>query len=133
MAEFQNWDVARIASTRLTTKWNYVGFYTLMNAEEIEAFAKSYGIFKPYQLLYMINSGYLQDEKMKTFIKDLREQTYAITKDSIVFNLAPAGVLDQAFIANKKKMLYEQSHGKLTANSSSIGIGCNKVNCCQKK
>lgn len=73
MAEFKDWDAARIAELKITYTWERVGFHIWKNKEEVEEIAKRLNIKHPYRLQELLLRD---DPKVSAEIENLRNKLF---------------------------------------------------------
>ncbi|WP_163407387.1 hypothetical protein [Flavobacterium ajazii] len=72
MAEFNNWDQARIAELRISYTWVRLGYHLLLNEFETKKIGKEFNIKYPYLLKEMISRNNTQ--KVKNIISNLKKR-----------------------------------------------------------
>lgn len=90
MAEFKDWDVARIAELKITYTWERVGYHLWKNKEEVKEIGQRLNINHPYRLqeLLLRNDPKVSDEienlRTKLFLKSGKEELKTMSSDKLL-------------------------------------------------
>lgn len=84
MAEFNDWDMARIANFRIGYTWLRLGYHTWQTKEEAKAFAKKFGITHPWKMREFLMDDHNNNPQIISFFNDLKAKIKSQnTKDNI--------------------------------------------------
>ncbi len=146
MAEFNDWDMARIAKLTISYTWIRLGYHTWQSQEEAKEFAMKFGINHPYKMKeFLINENNNDPEiiaffnELKTKVKSQKTQTNidVLDRDKLLIaalRCNPQHIADyQKMVTERRKEreAYLKEHGDV--DPSKLGVGCGKKNCCQHK
>lgn len=90
MAEFKDWDAARIAELKITYTWERVGYHLWKNKDEVLEIAKRLNIQHPYRLqeLLLRNDPKVSEEienlRTKLFLKFGKEELKTMPSDKLL-------------------------------------------------
>ena len=140
MAELNDWQACNSAKVQLGFSWLRASYYCWMTVDEVKALSKSLGYNHPWYIYKAIMNPDNKSEKIQKLIKTINTklhntnpeiQTDGLTRKQF-FMLAlkynPVRIEDEK--KSKLTEAYQQRHNIL--DSTKIGIGCDKVDCCQK-
>lgn len=115
MAEFNDWDAARIAELKITYSWERVGYHLLKNKDEVIEIAKKLNIKYPYRLQELLLRN---DPKVTAEIEKLRNKLFLSFKKEELKTMSSKQLLLFAFSNNPEIIkLRQDSHKKRTAKS----------------
>jgi hypothetical protein len=144
MAEFNDWDVARIAKLRITYTWERVGYYLWKDESEILELAKRVNIDQPYRLQELIKNN---DEKISNEIDNLRKKLFLNFGENELKTMPLDQLLSFSFKnnpniikfkeesvkrSNIRKFIYKHKRQPTLTEEKNLAGGCGKENCCQK-
>ena len=110
MAEFKDWDAARIAELKLTYTWERVGFHLWKNKDEVEEIAKRLNIKHPYRLQELLLRN---DPKVSVEIENLRNKLFTKFNAEELKTMPSDKLLLFAFSNNPEIMeLRKNAHAK---------------------
>jgi len=115
MAEFNDWDAARIAELKITYSWERVGYHLLKNKDEVIEIAKKLNIKYPYRLQELLLRN---DPKVSTEIEKLRNKLFLSFEKKELKTMSSKQLLSFAFSNNPELIkLRQQSHKKKPTKS----------------
>lgn len=115
MAEFNDWDAARIAELKITYSWERVGYHLLKNKDEVIEIAKKLNIKYPYRLQELLLRN---DPKVSTEIEKLRNKLFLSFEKKELKTMSSKQLLSFAFSNNPELIkLRQQSHKKKSTKS----------------
>ena len=145
MLEFNDWNTANKAISKVGYTWIKQSYYMWMTPAETKKLAASLGLNHPYKLRQWLSSENNTRKKALKVLKKLKTKLdkaglkeYDKTSRAKLLSYAYTNNPDKiAFYAQKraeKKRLmeaYKKRHGKI--DRMKIGVGCDEPNCCQKE
>jgi hypothetical protein len=105
MAEFKDWDAARIAELRITYSWDRVGHHLWKDKKEAEALGKNLDIKMPYRFQELLDKN---DEKIVPIINDLRKKMFLLFRDDAIKDMTVKKLLAFAFKNNPDVLKLKQ-------------------------
>ncbi|WP_430813915.1 hypothetical protein [Carboxylicivirga sp. RSCT41] len=142
--EFDNWDIANKAISKIGYSWTKMSYYLWKTPEETRQLAARSGINHAYLFRQYITRADDNDEQLANIIEDIK--TALDDKGLTEYNMASrAEFLSYAYKHNpdkiafytnkraeKKRLMqqYKERHGAV--DRMKVGVGCDEENCCQK-
>ena len=143
--EFDNWDIANVAITKVGYSWTKMGYYLWLSAQETEALAKKMGFKHAYLFRNYISNQENNSEEITSLLNAVANKLKANGHTEYEQN-SRAEFMTYAYKQNpdknafyaqkraKKKRLmqhYKERRGQI--DRMKIGVGCEEANCCQKQ
>ena len=138
MAEFGNWEQARLAQFKISYGWERVGAHLLIPAEDAKKLGKKYGQLYPYNMSVFLRSEKNHDAYLKDLFKNLRLELFKITGDQKVNQLSISKLMDEANRKSPDRIKlylvaqFEKEHGRKPLEVE-IGKSCGRKDCCQTR
>lgn len=140
MAELKDWQACNSAKVQLGFTWQRASYYCWMTIDAVKVLSKSLGYNHPWYLYKAIMNTDNKSEQIQNLIKNINSKLHntnpEIRTDELTrkqfFMLAlkynPVRIEDERKL--KLTEAYQIRHNML--DSSKIGVGCDKIDCCQK-
>jgi hypothetical protein len=144
MAEFNDWDQARIAGARICFSWQRLCYFTWQDVHEAKEMADNFVVSHPYEM-YELLCNENSSVELEQFIDELKQKVFKGNKPE-ADNLSNKEILKQAFRSNPERIAlanklqdqrrklreaYLKEHGSI--DGAQLGVSCGKENCCQTK
>lgn len=139
MAEFNDWDKARVGQNRIAFSFLRLSYYFWITEKEAEQLVKKYKFKMPYQLYEFVNEEKYKDGYLKNVIFHLRNKVYKKTSNEKVNTMSVPQLLSYALkesprrIEDFQEKQIEREHGKKPTKYTKLGEGCGKKDCCQTR
>ncbi|MDO5615257.1 MAG: hypothetical protein Q4G16_03645 [Cruoricaptor ignavus] len=125
MAEFNDWDVMRVAKLQLTYDWKRIAYYLWLCPEESKIIAQNEGYEKAYYFKGYLENEEKHSEKIKEVINNIKEKI--IKKEGDIFKKRSMKEILAVFFEKNPDRLRDLELYK--TNKKNI---CTQEDCCQK-
>ena len=139
MAEFANWEQARLAQFKIGYTWERLGNHLLISENDARKLAQKYGEKFPYNFSVWIRNPENHDAYLTQFFQNLRKEVIELTGKNEIQKLSISKLMDEANRNSPdriKKYLataYLREHGIEPPKDFKLGVSCGKKDCCQTR
>lgn len=109
MAEFEDFDQARIACNRITFKWERLTYYLWLSTDEVKTYALENGYKHPYEMFYYLYYDKTKSKSKDEIIDRLRNRLCTFIDDNKIYEFDNKTLLNTAF-NNHPKVLKSLSY-----------------------